>query len=87
MTIITEGRVFISQMMREARLREELGARLLSPGTHTWHEALDPFARRMSKAGSVVHAKQAVRCWPRAPNRGTQYAQRLLPELLCQPQA
>jgi hypothetical protein len=54
--ITTAGRVFVAQMIRDIRARSRAGAGLLSPGTSTWREALDVFAKRMSKCKSVVHA-------------------------------
>jgi hypothetical protein len=54
--ITTEGRIFTAQMIRDVRAREKLGAGLLTPGALSWREALDAFARRMSKCDSVVHA-------------------------------
>jgi hypothetical protein len=54
--ITTEGRIFVRKMILDIRARSRAGAGLLSPGALTWRAALDSFARRMSNAGSVVHA-------------------------------
>ncbi len=56
--IPTESRIFANRYFREARRVEALHAARLSPGTHTWREALRALFERMEKAGSPI--KQAA---------------------------
>jgi len=52
----TEGRIFVARMIRDVRAREKLGAGLLSPGAHTWREALRALGNRMADSGGPTRA-------------------------------
>jgi hypothetical protein len=58
--IPTEGRVFVAQLIREIRKRENIGADALSPGTKTWHDALEAFRQSLTNADGPVKAAKLL---------------------------
>jgi hypothetical protein len=54
--ISTEGRIFVAQLTRDLVARQRIGADLLTPGTGTWQEALQGFARSLDGNGPIQAA-------------------------------
>jgi hypothetical protein len=59
--IPTESRIFVAQLIRETRKRENIGADVLSSGTKTWREALIAFTRGLESADGPVKAVRLLR--------------------------
>src|SRR5262245_32181260 len=59
-SIPTEGRIFVAQLIREIRRRENFGAGTLSPGTKTWREALIALTRSLGSADGPVKAARLL---------------------------
>jgi len=58
--IPTESRIFVAQLIREIRKRENIGADALSPGTKTWREALIALTRCLESADGPVKAARLL---------------------------